>query len=267
MLTSSKTFSTAEDESEMGDYHYVGSELELFSKATVWKAYFRRHLERYIGDDVLEVGAGLGGTTKLLCRPRAGPGTWVCLEPDAGLAQDLNAGIGRGELPGRCQVFVGTLDQVAPGLCFDTVLYIDVLEHIADDRRELANAAAHLRPGGHLVVLGPAHPWLFSPFDQAIGHHRRYTRSSLQAISPGELVLVRSIYLDSIGLLASMGNRFLLKDSMPGPGQIAFWDKLLVRCSRLVDPVVGHRLGKSVLNVWRRPTRPQTCRIAGASPC
>jgi SAM-dependent methyltransferase len=237
----------------MVDYHYIGSELELFSAATVWKGYFRRHIEPYLGDDVLEAGAGLGGTTKLLGRSGKGRERWVCLEPDAELARGLALAIERGELPGHCQIVVGTLDQVPPDSRFDTVLYIDVLEHIADDRGELTRAAAHLKPGGHLVVLGPAHPWLFSPFDRAIGHYRRYTKATLRALAPEGLVLIRSLYLDSIGLLASLGNRLLLRRALPGPGQIAFWDKVLIRCSRLVDPLVGYSLGKSVLNIWKRP--------------
>lgn len=237
----------------MGNFFYIGSELELFAAATVWKAYFRRHIEAYLGDDVLEVGAGLGGTTKLLCRPGNRRGAWVCLEPDAELARGLDLAIARGELPGRCRVIVGTLDQVPPDSRFDTVIYVDVLEHIADDQGELVRAAACLRPGGHLVVLGPAHRWLFSPFDAAIGHHRRYTKAMLRALTPEGLILVCSRYLDSIGLLASLGNRLFLRRSLPGPGQIAFWDKVLVRCSRLVDPLLGYSLGKSVLGVWQEP--------------
>lgn len=63
---------------------------------------------------------------------------------------------------------------------FDTILYIDVLEHIADDRAELVEAARRLNPGGYLVVLSPAHQWLFTAFDAAIGHVRRYTAKSLR---------------------------------------------------------------------------------------
>jgi SAM-dependent methyltransferase len=235
----------------MSTYHYVGSELELFREATVWKSYFRRHVEPYIRGDVLEVGAGMGGTTKLLCRARQGH--WICLEPDGTLAESLRQAIEGGELPRCCQVITGALDRLPPTALFDTLLYIDVLEHIEDDRGELERAAAYLRPGGHLVVLAPAHPWLFSPFDRSIGHYRRYTRPSLGALTPGGLVLVRSIYLDSIGLLASLGNRLFLRQAMPGPGQIALWDKVLVRCSRCVDPIVGYSLGKSVLCIWSRP--------------
>jgi SAM-dependent methyltransferase len=234
----------------MTHYAYVGTELELFSAATVWKSYFRRHIEPFLGARVLEIGAGIGGTTKLLCSPRQH--AWTCLEPDAELARELGQAVERGELPEICQIVIGTLGEVPPSTLVDTVLYIDVLEHIEDDRGELEHAAAHVKAGGHLVVLGPAHPRLFSPFDRAIGHYRRYTRSSLRALTPKGLVMVRSIYLDSVGLLASLGNSLILSQSMPGPRQIAFWDKILVRCSRIVDPLLGYSLGKSVLSVWNR---------------
>jgi hypothetical protein len=130
---------------------------------------------------------------------------------------------------------------------------MDVLEHIADDRAELEMAADRLRPGGHLIVLAPAHQWLFAPFDAAIGHFRRYTKGTLGAAAPAALPLIRLVYLDSAGMLASLGNRLLLRSSMPTPRQIAFWDRVLVRCSRWTDPMFGYTLGKSVLAVWRKP--------------
>ncbi len=49
-----------------------------------------------------------------------------------------------------------------------------------------------------------------------------------------------------------MGNRFLLRDAHPTPAQVRLWDRVLVRASRVVDPVFGYRLGKSVLAVWER---------------
>ena len=149
----------------------------------------------------------------------------------------------------------GQFVMLSPGPLgtFDSILYIDVLEHIEDDRGELSRAAALLRPRGFLVVLSPAHPRLFSEFDAAIGHHRRYTRSTLAAAAPEGLELVRLVYLDSVGLLASLGNRLLLRESMPTPRQIALWDRVMVRLSTRLDPILRHRLGKSVLGVWRRP--------------
>jgi hypothetical protein len=136
---------------------------------------------------------------------------------------------------------------------FDTLLYMDVIEHIEDDRGELSRAAEWLRPGGHLIILVPAHQWLYTPFDRAIGHFRRYTRTTLRRAGPAGLDLVRLIYLDSIGLLASLGNRMILNRSLPNPNQIALWDKVMVPLSKIVDPLIAYSFGKSVLGVWRKP--------------
>jgi SAM-dependent methyltransferase len=232
-------------------YVYVGTELDLFAAAVNWKSYVRKQVAPYLGRDVLEVGAGHGGTTRVLCDGRAD--RWVCLEPDASLADRLVAAIGSGELPDCCRMRVGTLADLDEGDRFDTILYMDVLEHIADDRGELELAANRLRTGGHLIVLAPAHQWLFTPFDAAIGHHRRYDRSTLRDAAPRRgLSPVRLAYLDAVGMLASMGNRLVLKSDLPTPGQIAAWDRIMVPLSRLADPVLGYSLGKSVLGIWKR---------------
>ena len=119
--------------------------------------------------------------------------------------------------------------------------------HIPDDQAELGRAAERLKPGGHVVVLSPAHQWLFTPFDAAIGHCRRYTKKTLAALTPESLELRRSFYLDAVGLLASLGNRLVLKAAMPTPRQIAVWDRVLVRLSRMIDPLLGYSAGKSVV--------------------
>ena len=232
-------------------YHYVGDELDLFAAATNWKAYFRRQIQPYLGPTVLEVGAGLGGTTRALCT-----GTerrWACLEPDPQLAARLQAEQAAGRLPAGCEIVVGTLDDQLADDQFDSVLYMDVLEHIEGDAAELVRAARRVAPGGHLVVLSPAHQWLFTPFDRSIGHCRRYSMASLRAVGPPGLDLAWLGYLDSVGFFASLANKMLLQQAMPTPKQISFWDKVLVRTSTWVDPILAHRAGKSVLGVWRRP--------------
>ena len=231
-------------------FSYNGSELELFATATVWKRYVRSRIKPYLGEDVLEVGAGLGGTTRVFCRGKER--RWVCLEPDATLADRLARAIQSGDLPSCCEARVGAMASLDPADRFDTILYIDVLEHIEDDRAEVALAARHVRPGGHLIALSPAHSWLFSPFDAAVGHHRRYTRAGFESLAPANLATVRLIYLDSVGILASLSNRFLLKSAMPGAFPFAVWDRVLVRLSRCVDPLLGGTVGKSVLAVWRK---------------
>lgn len=231
--------------------HYEGTELEVFSRATNWKAYWSSKIRHLLMGEVLEVGAGIGSNTLLLQDPRRGH--WVCLEPDASLVQDLRTRLMSRADAAEAEIIVGDLTAIAPDRSFDAILYIDVIEHIEGDRRELERAAARLSPGGALIILAPAHGWLFSPFDKAIGHHRRYDRRSLSAVIPADLHCLRLDYLDSAGLLASSANRFFLRSDFPTPGQIDVWDKRLIPISRVLDPLLGHRVGKSVLGIWVKP--------------
>jgi SAM-dependent methyltransferase len=230
---------------------YVGTELHLFRDARNWKHYLRAQIEPYLRGDVLEVGAGIGGTTAML--HDAAFASWTCLEPDPELVQELTVAAerfrdARGAPP---MIVTGTLSALGRDLRYDSVLYVDVLEHIDDDRAELARAAERLRPGGHLIIVAPAHQGLFSPFDHAVGHFRRYDRRMLRERPPSGAELMRLRYLDSVGIAASLGNRLVTRASNPSTGQIAVWDRWMVPVSRVLDPVFAFALGKTVLAVWR----------------
>ncbi len=234
----------------MSALDYVGTELELFAHAKNWKAYWSAQIAEYVRGDVLDVGAGLGATIEVLSG--LVNARWTALEPDPGLAERLRAAVTGGAIPSSTRVVNGVLTDLDAHERFDTVLYIDVLEHIEDDRSQLECAARLIRPGGCLVVLAPAHNWLFTPFDQAVGHFRRYSRPDLRRLVPSDMKIHRLRYLDSAGLLASLGNRLFLQASSPTPSQIALWDNVLVRASRLLDPLTFGMLGKTVVMVCQK---------------
>ena len=156
----------------MSEFTYVGCELDLFAAVRNWKLYWSSQIRPFLKGDILEVGAGMGSNTRYM-DPDGGPERWVCLEPDPALHSLLVKTLA-GTKPLRAyETVCGTLSSLA-GQQFDTIIYIDVLEHIENDRQELNQAASHLRPGGRIIVLSPAHQRLFSEFDSAIGHFRRY---------------------------------------------------------------------------------------------
>jgi SAM-dependent methyltransferase len=232
----------------MHEFKYVGSELALFREVRNWKSYWSGQIRPFISGDVLEMGAGIGANTPYLNSPFSGK--WVCLEPDPELIAILSHNLNLGSSP-QYETLCGTIETIGTRV-FDTIIYIDVLEHIEDDRAELNAAAGRLRPGGLILVLAPAHQCLFTAFDAAIGHFRRYDRSMLQKISPTDLDLIRIRYLDCVGLSASFANLALLRQSMPTRAQLQFWDKCFVPLSRVLDPLLRYSLGKSVLAVWRK---------------
>lgn len=232
-------------------YDYAGSELTLFRQARTWKNYWSSQIRPFVAGSVLEVGAGLGANSEYVAA--AGVSRLVRLEPDRSLASQLADSARTLEARGiRVEDRVGTLQTGAPGEQFQTILYIDVLEHIEDDRSEVALAAGHLARDGHLVVLAPAFQTLYSPFDQAIGHYRRYTDAGLRRLTPASLRVVTTFYLDGPGALLSLGNRALLRHASPTETQIAFWDRCIVPIARVTDIVTRRLFGRSVVCVWQR---------------
>jgi ubiquinone/menaquinone biosynthesis C-methylase UbiE len=234
----------------MSGFEYIGSELEVFQYAVIWKAYFRSHITEHLTGDVLEVGGGIGATTELLCDGRQR--SWTILEPDAALRKQAQARFAAKAPASPIDLRGGTVDDLPPTELFQAIIYIDVLEHIEDDHYELRRAAEHLASDGRLIVLAPAHNYLFSEFDRAIGHFRRYSRQMLLDAAPIGLTLETAYYLDSVGMCASLANRWFLRKNRPTLGNIRFWDSDLVRASRLIDPILRYSLGKSVLAVWSK---------------
>ena len=234
----------------MPEREYTGRELDVFQAAVHWKLYMRRFLSPYLTGDVLEVGAGIGGAMQILCN--ATQRSWTALEPDTHLAERIRTNKSLAAFPVPVRVVTGTTADLPASARFDAILYFDVLEHIQEDAQELARASDLLVPGGALLVVAPAHQWLWTPFDAQIGHIRRYSASRLTAAAPPGLKLLRIRSLDSVGLLASLGNRLMLHSATPTARQVWFWDSILVRLSQGLDPLLFYRVGKSLLGIWNK---------------
>lgn len=238
---------------------YEGSELELFSKARNWKKYWTSVISPYLKGRVIDVGSGIGGNAMYLIRSAASMRELYMLEPDRRLCdmipvdQLLEYGIHVSKssctlLEAKNRASRSEYSDRS-SLC-DTILYIDVLEHIDDDVEELRIARSMVAKGGYIVVLTPAYNWLYSEFDKSIGHHRRYSKSMLLSIMPKDTRLEKVLYLDSMGLILSSANKFLLKQSMPSRSQVFFWDEFIVRLSRALDRFCGFRLGKTIVAIY-----------------
>src|SRR5687767_15830695 len=113
------------------EYKYPGSELILFNQAVHWKKYFARYIIPYIKGSVLEAGAGIGGNTAFL-NDGSAP-AWLMLDPDKNMAATLEGFIQQKKYPPNCRSQKGTIADLDQH--FDTIIYIDVLEHIETDVR------------------------------------------------------------------------------------------------------------------------------------
>jgi glycosyltransferase involved in cell wall biosynthesis len=172
-------------------------------------------LEPHVGNRVLEVGCGVGNFTHYL-RQR-----------EYVLATDNNAeylGMLRTSTEHLDNVEVEDINWEEPDFDalraheFDTIICLNVLEHIENDRGALAAFAAILRPGGQLVLQVPAMQQIYGEIDRAIGHHRRYERRALEGLlAEAGFDVVESRYFNVPGILGWYVNAVLLgRRTIPG---------------------------------------------------
>lgn len=232
--------------------NYPGTELALFAEATNWKRYFASELRPFVTGRVLDVGCGMGVNANYLVGPSVK--SWTFLEPDKRLL-DLAPDHVDAPLLAIGELVNGTTQDLE-GRQFDTILYLDVLEHIEQGAAELERAFSLLAPGGHLLVLVPAYQFLYTDFDAEIGHVKRYNKAELASELPRDGERLALFYLDSIGLSLSLGNKLMLHQSRPKLSQIQFWDRFVIPFSKVMDKVLLHRAGRSLIAVVRKPVAP-----------
>ncbi len=208
---------------------YIGNELSLFENAINWKKYYSKILNKYISGEVVEVGAGLGGTTTFLQNEKCK--SWICLEPDNDLSKIIEEKINKGIIPNFTTVVNGTIENIEERK--DTIIYIDVIEHIENDKHELESAMNLLNKNGNLLIIVPAYNFLFNNFDKAIGHFRRYDKEMIKNIIPKNSKIEKIVYLDSLGFFTSLLNKFILKQDSPNIKQIKLWDSVLIPISKI----------------------------------
>jgi SAM-dependent methyltransferase len=226
---------------------YIGQELEIFKNATNWKNYYASKIKPYIKGDVLEVGAGIGINTQFLITQAIK--SWDYVEPDTALCSQIKS---NGIDPAIPQNIVnGTIESLPSNKKYDTIIYIDVLEHIEQSREEIVKVKNKLKPGGHLIILVPAFNFLYNEFDKNIGHFRRYDKTILKADINGILAQKELFYLDSLGFFASVANKWFLHKTLPTHQNINFWDKVIIPLSKITDVIFCKSFGKSLIGIYR----------------
>lgn len=227
---------------------YPGRELEAMSFAVNYHRWIAAEISPFLGQRAAEVGAGIGSVSSLLLEHPVG--RLEAYEPSANMFPQLAARLANEARARAVNAFFGTQ---APAEPFDSVAYINVLEHIEDDRGELGRAFAALRPGGHLLVFVPALAWLYSDFDRRIGHARRYSRPGLVRLARASgFEVVRAKYFDVAGVIPWYLNFVLLRRGL-GPAGVGLYDRVVVPPMRRLEGWIAPPIGKNLLMVARRP--------------
>ena len=220
-------------------------ELEFFDAAKNWRKYQFKNILKYINSSVLEIGPGTGNNVQYY-KNRASQIT--LLETNKNLANSLKSKFDEDK-----KIIVLNTDIHIQEKTFDTIMYMDVLEHIEDDKKEVNKAFKHLNSGGNLIFFVPAYQFLYSDFDKSIGHIKRYNKQFFLSFKENENIsIVELKYFDSIGFFFAVLNKLFNKNKKESIGLgVKIWDKLMF-LSRIMDLIFLNKFGKSLFCIMKK---------------
>lgn len=224
----------------MDKIFYDGWELKYFDKASNFRKYQFDLVKKFIKGKVAEVGPGNGVFLKYYL-PLANE--IELFEPSENFLINLN------KFKNSKVKIINDYFKENKNY-YDTILYLDVLEHIEDDQKEIHIAYESLKVGGALIINVPAFQHLYSKFDEDIDHYRRYSKNTLKFLTNKiNFTKTNLIYYDSIGYFLSIASKLFIKNYLNNfDKKIRIWDRLMPY-SKLLDLLILNQLGKSLIMV------------------
>lgn len=221
---------------------YAADDLETMQEARRYTAHVFGLLQPFIGQRVLEVGSGIGTISSRVVQIAE---FVLGIEPNPNcIARIQQAMAEHSRFTLRTSHFEECDAAELAGLKFDSVLCVNVLEHIADDTSALKAFKKILVPGGRVLVFVPAVQAAYGPLDAELGHHRRYSKHSLRAVFDAaglDLILLR--YTNPIGLAGWMYNAHISKSRRHSLAQVKLFETLVapwaLPLERLMPPPIG----------------------------
>ncbi|MBW3572516.1 MAG: class I SAM-dependent methyltransferase [Gemmatimonadetes bacterium] len=230
-------------------FTYSGEELDALAQAPNYYRWIVRRFSPYLGRRVVEVGAGIGTFAEHLLQ--AAPRVELTLvEPAANNYPHLRARFA--DRP-EVRAVQGYLHDAGEPGSADSVVAVNVLEHVRDDRAFLHAAHHLLAPGGHLLLFVPAVPALFGSLDRAFQHVRRYTRPMLaQRLRDSGLEPLRVQYTNLPGVAAWWLSGKVLRRRTVTPRDARLYDRWVVPWVQALERVWTPPVGQSLIAVARK---------------
>jgi SAM-dependent methyltransferase len=224
-------------------FAYSGTELHAFTEADNYYRWILSEFAPYLRERIIEVGAGIGTFSEFLLHG-TNASELILTEPAENLFPLLQQ---RFSGESHVKLVHGYLGDLARSLSADSVVLVNVLEHIKDDTALLQTIHQILTPDGTILLFVPAVPRLYGTLDKALGHYRRYTKSSLisklQKVGYG---IVRLRYLNFPGMAVWFLAGKVLRRQTLQTRDVRLYDRWVVswlsRLERLWEPPIGQSL-------------------------
>jgi SAM-dependent methyltransferase len=230
---------------------YAADDLETMSGARNYQAHVFGLVRPHVGSHVLEVGCGIGTMTGQLLDIAQ---RVECIEPNLNCATRARATLTGND---RVAIRVCHLEECNRAelqrQTFDTVVCVNVLEHIEDDVRALSLFRDVVAAtAGRVLIFVPAVQTIYSPHDAALGHHRRYSKRTLRAaFAAAGLDVVAMKYTNPIGLLGWMYNLYVSGNTEHTSSQVGLFDRFVAPWALPIERLVPPPIGLSLFAVGR----------------
>ena len=219
-------------------------------------AWLFEEIEPFLGQRILEVGCGLGNLARLLRDRELYIGIDSCGESVSVLQTQY---VNDSNMKFLC---MDVTDPSVDGLGnhrLDTVVSMNVFEHIDDDVIALRQVCRLLQPDGWLVLVVPAHDFLYGTMDRAIGHCRRYTKASMaRKMAAAGLRVHEQKYLNALGALGWFVNGRILRQPVPPSNQLRAFNKIVPIVQKM-ERIVKSPIGISLLTIAKREGNADGC--------
>jgi SAM-dependent methyltransferase len=228
---------------ESTSFAYVSTELHALAEARNYYQWVISQFAPFLGKRVIEVGAGIGTFTRSLLN-QTPVSELVLVEPSDNLFPLLQR---RFAGDPRVKIIHSYFQPIAMPATADSIVLVNVLEHIAEDQAFLANAYEALTPGGTLLLLVPALPWIYGSLDQAFGHHRRYTKTSLTSkLHVAGFGIIHLAYANLLGIAGWFLTGRVLRRTTLKSRYVRWYDRWVIpwlsRLERRWEPPLGQSL-------------------------
>jgi len=228
---------------------YFGKDLEAMSFAQNYHQWIIEEFKPYLSGCTAEVGAGTGNFTELLL---GNVRHIIAFEPSDNMYPKLNERFASNEkVEPLNSIFKSDIAQSRKE--FDTIVYVNVLEHIENDSQELSIVYGSLREGGYVLIFVPALSFLFSNLDRNLGHYRRYRKNNLVTmLERAGFRVEKAKYFDIIGIIPWYIAFVLMRKTLTG-GNVSLYDRVVVPVMKRVERWIAPPIGKNILLVARKP--------------
>ena len=231
--------------------NYGTEALEKFDDSNNYFQWLYKQIDIYINDRIIEVGAGRGHLTdcyfdfsEAICLTEFDPNCYNFLKS-------------KYQSIGKIDCMQVDLENPSfePRMSekFDTVLSCNVLEHLPRESKAISWMKYILKPHGKLILILPAHQFLFGSIDEYYGHYRRYDHSSLcQNLEKLDFKIIKSFYIGKLGAIL-----WFFKGKVFKQGKISDNDvvlrKLLLPIAKLFEKTIKLPFGHNLITIAEKP--------------